>query len=192
MINVNWKSLLVHGVIAVIFGIVAMAWPVRTALTLIVVWGIFAIIDGLVAIFSGGRGTAGTRILAIVTGIISVIAGGIAVSEPAYTAIAFTWILGVWLIVRAVSEVFSGLTIEKGGRRWLRLVSALFYLIAGVVFVSRPAVTALGLSLWIGIFAIIAGVSLILTSFVARSAAGGGSGIHPPDNRFDSAAGASQ
>lgn len=94
--------LVARGVIAVVFGIVAMSWPLSTALALALLWGLWALTDGVATLFQAlNPSPKASRLLLMLTGLIAVVAGLLAVFSPALTAVALTWILGIWLIARA-------------------------------------------------------------------------------------------
>jgi uncharacterized membrane protein HdeD (DUF308 family) len=170
MLEQGWKFLVVQGVVAIVFGIIAMVWPIGTALALVVMWGIFALVDGIAAFIGAFQVEGGGRkTFYVVMGIVSIIAGIIAVTEPLYAAVALTWVLGIWLIVRAAFEAYAAFTVEEGGMRWLRVLGGVFFLVAGIIFVSRPAASAVGLALWLGFFALLAGIMFVVTGLVARS-----------------------
>ena len=177
MLEQGWKFLVVQGVVAIVFGIIAMVWPVETAMVLVVLWGIFALVDGVAAIVAAFRVEGGGRkTLFVVIGVVSIIAGIVAVLEPVYTAVALTWVLGIWLIVRAGFEAYAAFALEQGGMRWLRVLGGALYLVAGIIFVSRPAASALGLALWLGFLVLLAGITFVVVGLVARNALRKGAG----------------
>jgi uncharacterized membrane protein HdeD (DUF308 family) len=170
---VHWQVLVVQGVVAVLFGVLAMTRPVTTGLSLVVLWGIFALADGLAAfagVFSADGGLR--RALMLAVGVLSVLAGLVAVFNPVYAAVTLTWVLGVWLVVRGGLEGYAAMAFSAGSTRWLRLLGAVFLVVAGVLFVAKPGAAALGIALWLGFFALLAGVTLVTAGLVLRSSPG--------------------
>ncbi|MGG5257185.1 HdeD family acid-resistance protein [Phycicoccus avicenniae] len=168
---VQWQVLVVQGVVAALFGVLAMARPVTTGLSLVVLWGLFALVDGvaaLVGVFSAEGGLRRTLLLAM--GVVSVLAGLVAVLNPVYAAVTLTWVLGLWLLVRAGLEAYAATALSTGSTRWLRLLGAVFLVVAGVLFVARPGAAALGIALWLGVFALLAGITLVVAGLALRSA----------------------
>jgi len=164
----NWGMLLVRGIIAILFGIMAIIWPGITAVALAVLWGIWALIEGvvnLVAAFQKGAAGKGWKIF---FGIVSILAGVIAIIHPFDVAVVLTWILGIWFIVAAVFQGVGAFSSTRTQPRWMLLISAVLSLLIGILFVARPGVGVLSIVLWIGIVAIIWGIILILTAFAAR------------------------
>jgi uncharacterized membrane protein HdeD (DUF308 family) len=165
----NWVWLLVRGVIAMLFGLMAMIWPGITALALAVVWGVWALIDGvvnLVAAFQKGATGKGWKIF---YGIVSVLAGLVAIVHPFDVALVLTWILGIWFIVAAIFQGAGAFSSTRTRPRWMLIVSAVLSLVIGILFVAKPGVGVLSIVLWIGIVAIVWGIVLVIAAFAARS-----------------------
>ena len=142
LMNRSSTTLIWFGGLAVAFGLVAAFFPLGTVITLVVLWGIYALLDGIAAAIMAfsrnGRSSRGFLILAAVVGIA---AGLFAVFQPVKSGAALAWVLGIWLIV------------------------------AGVLVVSFPGVAALTISLWIGVLAIIWGLALLVAGFHVRKMA---------------------
>ena len=172
MLSIGWKQLVVQGVFAIIFGILALVWPGVTALSLVVLWGAFAFVDGitqLVAAF-GTKTSGGIRLLFIIGGILSIIAGLIALFNPLISSVALTWVLGVWLIARAIMEVYAAFAIESGSDRWWRLLGGVLYGIAGVLLVANPVSGVAAIVLYLGLLALTAGIFFVIAGLRARKA----------------------
>ena len=164
----NWMMLLVRGIIAVLFGIMAVVWPGITAIALAVLWGIWALIEGVVNLVAAfQKGTAG-KVWKIVFGVVSILAGLIAIFHPFDVAVVLTWILGIWFLVAAVFQGIGAFSSTRTQPRWMLLISAVLSLLIGILFVARPGVGVLSIVLWIGIVAIIWGIILIIAAFSAR------------------------
>lgn len=164
-------ALFVKGVIACLFGVVAMAWPLSTAVTLVIIWGVYALVDGVTALaaaFQSGNNT-GRRGLEIIIGIIGIAAGLIAIFQPISSAVALTWLIGIWLIVRGILEIAAAFG-QTARPRWLLILGGALWILAGVIFVANPGSAAVGLALWIGIIAFAWGVLFIGAGFTVRSA----------------------
>ena len=165
-------TLLVFGAVSVVFGLIAAFFPIATAVTLVVLWGVYALIDGITAAvlaFSReGRQARGFLIFAAVVGIA---AGLFAVFQPIRSAVALAWVLGIWLIIRGVMELIGAFTNPQGQSRWLLALGGLLWLVAGVLVVSFPGVAALSISLWLGVLAIIWGIALLVAGVQVRKVA---------------------
>lgn len=167
---VGWQVLVVQGVVAVLFGILAMARPVSTGLSLVVLWGVFALVDGVMALVGAFSASGGLpRGVLLVIGVLSLLAGLVALFNPVYAAVTLTWVLGVWLVVRGLLEGYAALTVTEGAPRWLRVLGAVFLLVAGVLFMANPGRAALGIAVWLGLFALLAGITLVVAGLAVRA-----------------------
>lgn len=172
LMNRSSTTLIWFGGLAVAFGLVAAFFPLGTVITLVVLWGIYALLDGIAAAIMAfsrnGRSSRGFLILAAVVGIA---AGLFAVFQPVKSGAALAWVLGIWLIVRGVMELVGAFTNRDGRSRVMIGLGGVLWLVAGVLVVSFPGVAALTISLWIGVLAIIWGLALLVAGFHVRKMA---------------------
>ena len=164
----KWWVLLLNGICAIIFGLVAFTWPGITLLSLAILFGVYCIADGItmiiVSITRGKRGESWGQML--FRGIVSLIAGGIALFWPAITAIALLLIIAVWAIVRGILEIFAAIRLRKIiNNEWLLVLGGIISVLFGVFIMARPGSGALSLIWIIGAFAIAHGILLIALSF---------------------------
>lgn len=162
-------SLLVFGALAVVFGLIASFFPVATALTLVTLWGVYALVDGIAAAVMAFRPKDGqSRGFLILAAVVGVVAGLIAILHPISSGVALAWVLGIWLIVRGVMEIVGAFTTTQSTSRWMLVLGGLLWLVAGVLVVSFPGVAALSIALWIGVLAIVWGIVLLVAGFQVR------------------------
>ena len=182
LLTATWKLLLRRGVVAIVLGIVLIAWPESTIIVLVVIWGVWALIDGIglgAQAFSSGAGR-GQRVLFGVMALIAVVVAFLAFTRPGMTAAALTWLLGIWLIVRGAFELVGAFTARTGTPRWLLLLGAVIDLVLGFLFVTNPGNSAVAIAVVIGIAAVAWGVVFVSLALLARSAAkqvGDGPGV---------------
>jgi uncharacterized membrane protein HdeD (DUF308 family) len=167
-LKIAWQLLLIRGVAGIIFGIVAMIWPIHTAIALAILWGVWALFDGvgwLIQAFGPMR-TSG-RVWSIIMGIIALLAAFFAIFSPAMAAVTLTWILGIWLIVRGGFEFFAAFGAE-GWTRWLVLLGGVVSVVLGVLFVANPGRSAVAVTFTLGLFALIWGIVQVLAAWAGR------------------------
>lgn len=171
-IELNWKILVTQGVIGIIFGFVAMIWPIASVITLVVLWGIFALLDGVGSIVGAFRAEGGgAKTLLVVIGATSILVGLFAVIHPGSALVVLTWVIGLWLIIRAVWDLYAAFAYTEGGSaRWLRVLGAVLLGIAGIIIVTHPGTAALAFTVWIGLLALLWGVLLVVAGLMLRSA----------------------
>ncbi len=166
----SWKVLVTQGVIAVVLGIIALVWPNITIIALVVIWGIWALIDGIAMGAAALRpGPTGRRVLFGIMAVIGIVAAFYAFFRPGVTAAALTWVLGIWLIVRGLFELFGAFSSTLSTPRWLLVLVALLDLVLGILFVANPGTAVVAIIWLIGILAIAWGVVFVVLGLMVRS-----------------------
>jgi uncharacterized membrane protein HdeD (DUF308 family) len=169
MLTAGWKMLVVRGVIGIVFGILAIVWPLETAVALALLWGFWALMDGVGLLVQAFRPEGrGSRIWLVLMGVIALAAAFFAIFSPAVTAKALTWILGIWLIVRGVFEAVGAFTRNLTTPRWLLLLSAALSILLGILFVANPGAAAVGIAVFLGVVALMWGAVFVLGGLALR------------------------
>jgi uncharacterized membrane protein HdeD (DUF308 family) len=164
----NWWLVALRGALAVIFGIVTLAWPGLTLLALIFLWGFYALVDGISSIALGAA-VRGHRWSNVLIGVVGVLAGLVAIFLPGETAVVLLVIIAIWAIVAGVVQIIGGIALRSAmPHAWFLIVTGALTLILGVVLLFDPGAGALALVTTIAIFAIVWGISLIMMSFRLR------------------------
>lgn len=172
MLRSTSTSMIVAGVLAVITGVIALAWPGVTVLALVILFAVYAFLaafaQGSRAFASDGFGPVlGHLLLAVV----DVAAGVFALAWPAPTVLVLVYVVGFWAIFGGVSEFFTAFAAgETAGTRTLFLLGGLVSVAFGVVLLARPGVGALTLALLYGFFALSYGITQIAAGAHLRSA----------------------
>ncbi len=156
-------SLILLGILSVIAGIIAFAWPGVTVFALVLLFAVYAFIDaGLEAVRAFSSRTAGPVFGHLLLGLISLAAGVIAVVWPAPTALVLVLVIGIWAVVGGIVEVVNGFgSGETAGTRAMYILTGLVATAFGVLLFARPGVGAITLALLFGLFSLIYGASRI-------------------------------
>lgn len=111
----NWWIPLIRGLAAIAFGIMAFAWPGITLFALVLLFGVYAIIDGLAAIWFAiiERNQAMNWWGMLLVGLLSVAAGIVAIFWPGITAMALLMVIAAWAIVRGIFEIVAAIQLRK-------------------------------------------------------------------------------
>ena len=167
-------SLILIGVLAVIVGIVAIAWPGVTILALVILFAVYAFIDaGLQTMRAFSSRSAGPVLGHLLLALIDLAAGVVALAWPAPTAFVLVLVVAAWALVGGVAEFFAGFqTGETAGTRALFIVSGLVSVAFGVLLFARPGVGAVTLALLFGLYALIYGFSQITAGIQLRQLGG--------------------
>jgi uncharacterized membrane protein HdeD (DUF308 family) len=168
----SWKALVVQGVVAAILGIVALVWPEITLIALVFLWGVWALIDGIAMGAAALRpGPAGRRILFGIMAVLGILAAFFAFFRPGLTAVALTWILGIWLIVRGIFELVGAFSSTLPAPRWLLVLGAVIDVVLGILFVANPGTGVVAIIWVVGILAIVWGIVFVVLGLTVRSRA---------------------
>lgn len=184
----NWWTFLVRGLFAIIFGVLAFAMPQITLFALVVLFGVFALVDGGASIAAGIRALSAKRPsgLLLLQGLISIAAGVLTLAWPGIGAIALLYVIALWAIVIGGSEIVTAFQLRKVIEdEWLLGLSGVLAVLFGVLLVFSPGLGALALVFQIGLFALVYGGILIGLGFRLRSWGGIPGGRGTP--RFGSA-----
>lgn len=162
----NWWVVVLRGVFAVLFGIGALLWPGFTLAALVLVWGAYAIVDGIFALTAaivGGTGErGGSRWAFLFIGLVSLGAGVIALVSPGITALALLFVIAAWAIVHGVLEIIAAVHLRKViEHEWLLGLAGAASIFFGLLLMLRPGAGALALLWAIGGFAIVFGALTI-------------------------------
>jgi uncharacterized membrane protein HdeD (DUF308 family) len=162
-------ALLLFGSISVVAGVMTLMWPGVTILVLVVFLGIDILIWGLMLVTNSFR-TGDGRVLGIVFGVLALIAGASLFLQPLRNLGAVVIVMSVFWLVGGAIEVIESL-VERGKNWGWELLSGLVSVGAGVIAVTRPALTLLVLALVAGIWMIVIGSVRILAAFSKRTPA---------------------
>jgi uncharacterized membrane protein HdeD (DUF308 family) len=155
---------LVRGGLAIAFGLLALLWPAVTILVLALVFGVYAVADGVSAIVHALRhGDRPHRWVTFAGGLFSVVAGAIALVWPGITVLALVVVIGVWAVFTGVAEGVAVIRLRHQIRGALLLgVGGAISAIAGVLILLQPLAGAVGIALVIGVYALVYGVLMLV------------------------------
>ena len=167
----NWWLLLLRGIASIVFGVLAFAWPGITVLSLVMLYGAYALVDGLFSIYaaiSGSNGSTSRWWLAVV-GIAGILAGIISFASPLLVAAWLLMLIAAWAIVSGVFEIIGAIRLRKEiDNEWMLILHGVITVLFGVLLFANPVGGALAMVWVIGAYAIAAGVILGLLAFRLR------------------------
>ena len=168
------RMFLVRGIIAIVFGVLALVLSPGITLTFLVyLFGAYAVIGGIAAVATALRYTKedGWALL-LVEGILGILAGVVAFVWPGITAFAFLFLIAAWAIVTGIMQIVAAFTLPLGtGREWLLGLAGFFSILFGVLIAIRPVAGLVTVVWLIGIYAMVFGILFIVRYFQARSLA---------------------
>jgi len=165
----NWWLLLLRGLAAIAFGVIAFFWPGITLVALTYLWGAYALVDGVVAIwaaFSASGDDAGPRWWLGLSGIVSILAGIVAFVYPGLTALVLLVVIAVWAIIIGLLQLYAAMQLRKViNNEWWLILSGLLSIAFGAVLIAWPGTGALAVIWTIAWFAVFFGCMFIGLAF---------------------------
>jgi len=173
-IRAIWWLTLIRGILLILIGIVALFNPAMTLVALAQVIGFYLILEGCLAIWAGISGQTSSRVWTIIRGLLLILAGVFVVAHPvimaAINATILIYLLAIAFLISGVTEIYVAIRDRKQieGEGWLILGGVLSIIFAFVLIVAPLAAATMFVRI-LGVFAIIAGITLIATAFRLRN-----------------------
>jgi uncharacterized membrane protein HdeD (DUF308 family) len=160
-----------RGILAVVFGLVALFFPGVAFLSLVLVFGAFAFVDGvfaLVAAFAGGAKSENWWWL-VLEGLFGILIGILTIVQPAAMGMAWIFMIAIWAIVTGVLEIITAIRVRKEiTGEWALILAGALSVCFGLLAAFYPASGAVAVGFILGIYALIFGVIFISLAFRLR------------------------
>ncbi|HEX2181496.1 MAG TPA: HdeD family acid-resistance protein [Rubrobacteraceae bacterium] len=167
----HWWALALRGVIAILFGLAALLRPGMALVALILLFGAYALVDGIFAVVGvfGGTRSGTPRWLLLLEGVISILAGIIALIFPGLTAVALLYLVVAWAIVTGLVQIATAIRLRQEiTGEWALILGGVLSVIFGLLLAVLPGVGILSLIWLIGAYAVVFGILLLITAFRVR------------------------
>jgi uncharacterized membrane protein HdeD (DUF308 family) len=164
----NWGWIVLRGVLAILFGLMAFAWPGLTLAVLVLVWGFYVLMDGLVALVAafGIRDEGKPMWPLVVVGLLGLAAGILTFTRPGMTALLLLTFIAVWAVMTGVFQIVAAIRFRKAiANEWTLGFSGLLSVVFGALMLARPGAGALAVIWIIGAYAIVFGLMLTTLGF---------------------------
>jgi len=167
----NWWVFLLRGTAAILFGMAAFAWPGLTIVILVLMFGAYALVDGIFAVIVGS--SAHNQVerwwTMILVGLAGIAVGVLTFLWPGMTALVLLYFIAAWAIVAGIFQIAAATRLRKEIEgEWLLAIGGIASIIFGVFLMLMPGAGALA-SIWIiGSFAVIYGILMIVLAFRLR------------------------
>ena len=169
----SWGWIVLRGVVAALFGVLALARPGIMLAALLFMWGAYAVADGILALVAGVqlRGYGGPLGPWLVAGILGIVAGVATFLVPGITALALLMVIATWAIGVGVLQITAAIRLRKLIEgEWALGLSGVLSVIFGVLAILHPGAGALGLLWVIATYSVGFGFFLIVLGFRLKAA----------------------
>ena len=167
----NWWLFTLRGIFGILFGLIALVFPGPTMLSMVILFSAYMLVDGVAGIVSAVRAMRRQEQwgLLIFGGLLSIATGIVAFLWPGLTVLAFVLLVAAWAIVTGGLMIAAGFRLNISHGRWWLVLGGVCSLIYGVLLIAMPLIGAVVLTWWMGAYALVFGISLIILSFRLRS-----------------------
>jgi uncharacterized membrane protein HdeD (DUF308 family) len=167
-----WWTVLLRGIACILFGLAIFLIPGISLISLTLLFGAFALVDGVTKVVSafGGRKEYQSWWVLLLAGLAGIIVGVLAFVNPGAMAIGLVLYIAIWAIAIGILEIVTAIHLRKEieGEFWL-VLAGMASVLFGVLLIMRPAAGALTLLWLIASYAIVLGVVQIMLAFKARA-----------------------
>jgi len=165
----HWWVIGLRGLAAVLFGILAFTLPGMTLAVLVLLFGAYALVDGILTLLAAFRGDAQHRIAMAIEGVVGVLAGLAAFVWPGLTALVLLYIIAFWAIVTGVLEIVAAVRLRRAiSNEFGLIVGGVLSVLFGIVLLVSPGAGALAVVFIIGAYAIVFGIALLVLAWRLR------------------------
>jgi uncharacterized membrane protein HdeD (DUF308 family) len=167
----SWWVLALRGLVAILFGLAALFWPGLILAVLIVFFGAYALVDGILAIVAALRSSGGgmRRRLLLIEGVVGILFGLVALFWPNHTALALVYIIALWAILSGIARIVMALMLRREiENEWSIALSGVLSVILGIVLILLPGAGLLAYTWLIGLLALALGIAIIYYAFRVR------------------------
>lgn len=166
----HWWAIVLRGVIAVLFGIAALAVPGAVLLSLALLFGIYMLADGAIGLVSTVRAVTahGHWGMLLAEAILNIIMGLIALFIPGAAVLAFVLLMAAWALTSGALMLVAAFKLHATHGRWWLALGGVVSILWGVLLVAAPLIGAVVLTWWLGVYAIVFGVSLLACGWRLR------------------------
>ncbi len=172
LLKQSWWSLLLRGIAAILFGVLALTWPGLTIVTLIILFGAFALVDGIFVVFGSliNREAYEHWWLVLLSGLISIAAGILVFVWPLLTALILLYLIAARALIVGIMDIIAAIRLRKEIEgEWMLILAGIASVLFGLIMFIWPGAGALAVIWLIAIYAIFVGLMLLILAFKVRS-----------------------
>ncbi|NUE65732.1 HdeD family acid-resistance protein [Snodgrassella sp. ESL0253] len=171
LLSENWWVILIRGIAALIFGLLTWFYPFISILVMVMFFGIYALVDGVmgVVIAISGRQTHQDWWLMLIWGIVSILAGMMTFFVPGITWLVLITLIAIWALVSGILQIIAAIRLRQSihTEGWM-IVAGILSVLVGIILFVNPVQGGIALTWVIGVYAALFGVMNIALAFRVR------------------------
>jgi uncharacterized membrane protein HdeD (DUF308 family) len=163
----NWWAVALRGAFAIVFALIAFFSPGATILSLVLFFSAYMLVDGVFGIVSGIRAASNNQRwgLLVLEGILNILVGIVAFVMPGLTVLFFVTLMAVWSLITGILMIVAAFKLNPDfGRGWL-IFSGIVSVLFGIALLIAPLIGAVVLTWWLGAYALVFGIGLLVLAF---------------------------
>jgi len=167
----SWWLFVLRGLAAIIFGVIAIIAPQATYLALVIVFGVYALADGVLAIIAAFqmKEFVSQWWVLLLEGLAGILVGVLVFLNLQMSAVVLFVFVAIWAIITGIMEIIAAIYLRREiDHEWIMLLSGIFSVILGILLLAFPYAGVVGLIWAIGIYAIFFGILELVLAFEAR------------------------
>jgi uncharacterized membrane protein HdeD (DUF308 family) len=166
----NWWAIALRGLVAVVFGLIALFVPGAVMLTLALLFAAYLLVDGVLGIIAAVMAASQRDRwgLLLFEGLVNIAVGAIAAVFPAAAVLGFVLLIAAWALLTGVLMIAAALRLHVSHGRWWLVFAGIVSVIWGVLLLVAPLMGAVVLTWWLGAYAVIFGIMLLVLGFRLR------------------------
>jgi uncharacterized membrane protein HdeD (DUF308 family) len=160
----NWWAVALRGVVAILFGVIALVWPGLTLEILVLFFGAYMFVDGVFAIIAAFTNRTGHDRwwVLLLEGLVGIAAGIITFLNLGLAMLVLIYVIAFWAIVTGVLEIVAAIWLRAEIQgEWMLALGGIASFVLGVLLLLFPAPGALTIAWLIGVYAILFGLLLL-------------------------------
>jgi len=159
----HWWTIVLRGVIAVLFGIIALAAPGAVLLSLAILFGIYLLADGVIGLVGTARAVSahGHWGPLLAEAVLNILMGLVALFVPSAAVLAFVLLMAVWALISGGLMLWAAIRLHVSHGRWWLALGGGVSVLWGLMLAAAPLIGAVVLAWWLGIYAIVFGIALL-------------------------------
>ena len=166
----NWWVLALRGALAILFALLAFFLPLVAATAMVLVFGAYAFVDGIFALIAGLRAARrhGRSAPLLIEGVLNLLIGVAVFVWPAAMLVALIYLIAIWAVLTGGLLIAAGIALIRHSGEWLLILGGIISVLLGIVLFFAPGAGIVALSWWLGVYALLFGIALLMTAFRIR------------------------